>query len=439
MELLVYTNSITPRLTYIAKFLLGNILGYTVTFSTSKSKIDSFNGPVIAYTSSSVSNAVNIVPHGLLTEMDITEQPLSLSVWNGLPVVFVTSDEAKIPFDLFAASFYLVSRYEEYLPFTADSHGRFPYQESMLFKAGLLGRPLVDEWAMALRDELFTVFPKQTLPKRKFHFVPTIDIDNAFAYRHKGFRRTFFGSLRDLAYFRFSDLAARYLVILGFKHDTYDVYEQLYSLLSPYPWAVWFILGGKYGHYDKRVSLSKRPMRRLVRRISRQFEVGVHPSYGAGLSAKSVEEEVAQLSLVVNTEVSKSRQHFLRIKMPYTYRLLADLGIKADYSMGYSNTCGFRAGTCTAFPFYDLESESELPIMVVPFAVMDRALLRECGADTVKAVSHALHLAKAVRNVGGTYIILWHNESLSGINEWEGWETVLPAIMGEIKRFSLEN
>ena len=435
MELLVYTNSITPRLTYIAKFLLGNILGYTVTFSTSKSKIVSFNGPVIAYTNSSVSNAVNIVPHGLLTEMDITEQPLSLSVWNGLPVVFVTSDEATIPFDLFAASFYLVSRYEEYLPFEPDKHGRFTHEASVLFKEGLLNRPLVDEWAMAMRNELAKFFPKYIMPKRRFHFVPTIDIDNAFAYRHKGLRRTFFGSLRDLVYFRFDELFTRYMAILGLKRDVYDVYERLYTLLAPYPWAVWFILGGKYGHYDKRVSLKKRSMRQLVRRISRQFEVGVHPSYGAGLDAKAVEEEIAQLSLVLNAEVSKSRQHFLRIKMPYTYRLLSQLGVKADYSMGYSAINGFRAGTCTAFKFYDLESERELPLMVVPFAVMDRALLNECSDNAVKAVSRALHLAKNVRNVGGTFILLWHNESLSGTNEWKDWEDVLPAIISEIKRF----
>ena len=51
-----------------------------------------------------------------------------ISQWKGLPVFFQTTSDSDIPFDVFAASFFLVSRYEEYLEFQPDAHGRFPDQ-----------------------------------------------------------------------------------------------------------------------------------------------------------------------------------------------------------------------------------------------------------------------------------------------------------------------
>ena len=118
--------------------------------------------------------------------------------------------------------------------------------------------------------------------------------------------------------------------------------------------------------------------------------------------------------------------------MPHTHRLLAGLGITHEYSMGYSNAIGFRASTCTPFRFYDLMDEKELPLTIVPFQVMDRALLTMgCNAQT--AAQRTLELAQRVKRVGGTFSTLWHNESLSGINEWKGWENVLGEIVNRVK------
>ena len=75
-------------------------------------------------------NEFFIRPHGLLFETGIREQPLTgLIFWK--PAFFQTSGD--FAFDIFAASFYLVSRYEEYLPFQPDSYGRFPYQSQSGF------------------------------------------------------------------------------------------------------------------------------------------------------------------------------------------------------------------------------------------------------------------------------------------------------------------
>src|SRR6188474_223470 len=60
--------------------------------------------------------------------------------WNGLWAPFLSESECQIPFDLFAGIFFLMSRAEEYEPFTPDRHGRYPATESVLFQFGLLQR-----------------------------------------------------------------------------------------------------------------------------------------------------------------------------------------------------------------------------------------------------------------------------------------------------------
>jgi hypothetical protein len=52
--------------------------------------------------------------------------------------VFCQRQIGDLPFDPLAATFYLVSRYEEYLPFIPDEHGRFPAKQSFAFSNGFL-------------------------------------------------------------------------------------------------------------------------------------------------------------------------------------------------------------------------------------------------------------------------------------------------------------
>jgi hypothetical protein len=132
--------------------------------------------------------------------------------------------------------------------------------------------------------------------------------------------------------------------------------------------------------------------------------------------------------------IQKSRQHFLKLSLPETYRTLVELGIKEDYTMGYPNAIGFRASTCTPFNFYDLKSEKELPLRVVPFQAMDRALLETFAPQ--EAVSETLRMASRIKEVGGTFVTIWHNESLSGINEWKGWENVFETIVSGVNQMS---
>jgi hypothetical protein len=173
-------------------------------------------------------------------------------------------------------------------------------------------------------------------------------------------------------------------------------------------------------------------MGNLIKRIANNFKLGIHPSYGAGTDKVRVGEELIDLERAVGGKVLASRQHFLKLNLPQTYQTLVDIGITSDYTMGYSNAIGFRASTCTPYKFYDLINEKELPLSIVPFQVMDRALLQGLNLSPNEAVTRSLEIAKKVKDIGGTFVSVWHNESLSGINEWKGWEDVLKRIVSEV-------
>lgn len=429
MQLLVLTESITPRIRYIFTHILSEMLGFDVVFTQNIGDIATFNGPIIAYTHTQISDTVHITPHPLLTLYGVDEQSFAFFTWCSLPAFFATCNTSDIPFDLFAASFFLLTRYEEYLPHSLDAHGRFRVEDSIAFKMNFLEIPIVDLWVKQLGSIIKEKFPFVVLKSREFKFIPTIDIDNAFAYRHKGFVRALLGSGNALFRLRFIDLYRRILVSLRLLPDPYNTYKILFRVLSPFPQTVWFILGGKYSEYDKNIPLNKKPIRKLMDRIGRHFILGIHPSYGSYLSKDRLQSELDGLTQLSGKKVHASRQHFLRIKFPETYRILMELGIEQDYSVGYSNRVGFRAGTCTPFPFYDIIAEQQFPLTLIPFQVMDRSLLDGLKLTPEKAVEKTMEIAQKVKDVNGTFILAWHNESISGINEWKDWEDVLKEIV----------
>lgn len=434
MQIIVYTETITPRIRYIFSHLLTNMLGLEVVFSQDINDISAYQGPSINYSTRKVDGSITITPHSLLTHKGVEQQSFAIFSWRGIPAFFPTNDSADIPFDLFAASFYLISRYEEYLPHQKDVHGRFDVYQSIAYKSGFLEIPIVDLWVKELHSIIQQKFTSIDFQLHNFNFIPTIDIDNAYAYRHKGFTRAFLGTSRSIVRFNLYDFYSRIAVYLRLQRDPFNTYRKIFRILSQHHQSVWFILGGRYGEFDKSIPLHKKPIKRLLKHIANQFRVGIHPSYASNSSLSIISNEIQALSNASGTLIDLSRQHFLRIKFPDTYRILNELGIKYDFSIGYSNAVGFRASTSTPFKFYDILEEKELEITLAPFQVMDRALLDGLGLTPQKAVEKTIELAQQVKDVNGTFVLAWHNESLSGINEWKGWENVLKEIVEGIKR-----
>ncbi|HCX99008.1 MAG TPA: hypothetical protein DG754_02615, partial [Bacteroidales bacterium] len=279
MQLLVLVDTIVPRIRYILNHVLGTMLGFKVELTTDEAAFSSSTLPKIAYSSHKVEGAIQVYPHGIMQQKGISVQEIHVSQWHGLPIFFQTNASAIIPFDVFAASFYLIARYEEYLPFKADPHGRFPSESSLAVKNNFLHLPLVDLWVEELAKILTKNFPNISILRRKFEYVPTIDIDNAFAYKHKGLLRNTLGLANSLVLFKFADAFRRLLVCFRLKPDPFDTYETLLSFLPSN--TVWFVLGGNFSKFDRNISVSHRALQEKLGEILARHTIGLHPSYSS--------------------------------------------------------------------------------------------------------------------------------------------------------------
>ena len=272
------------------------------------------------------------------------------------------NENTEIPFDIFAATFYLISRYEEYLPHVKDQFERFPASESLAYQHKFLDKPMIDIWVYKFRDLLLSHFEgfKEELhnKKRKFNYISTIDIDNAYQFKHKGFTRSVGGILKDLSQFNIRNVWLRFMVVFGIRRDPFDMYKRLLFMKKKYKVkTIFFFLLGDYSTYDKNISPGNTNYKLLIKNIADYAEVGIHPSYFSMKNELKTKKEKGILQSIVNFPITRSRQHYLRIELPETYQNLVDLEIKEEYSMGYASHYGFRAGTCTPFYFYDLDFE----------------------------------------------------------------------------------
>jgi hypothetical protein len=110
--------------------------------------------------------------------------------------------------------------------------------------------------------------------------------------------------------------------------------------------------------------------------------------------------------------------------MPDTYRAFGEAGIRHDYTMGFNDEPGFRAGIARPYPFYDISAERTTGLTIVPFQVMDGTLRQYMHLQPDAALEVIGSLITATRKVGGLFVSIWHNTSLNEGNGWEGWRRV---------------
>ncbi len=429
--ILIYTQKITKRLKYTFDLMFDRLMGISYELTSDAEAFGQAEGIRISYTEKQLGDELFFRSVDLLFETGIEGQELKFFDWEHGKAFFPVYDKAsQMPFDPFAASFFLVSRYEEYLPYMKDRFGRFDAPESVTQKNGVLDQPLVNQWADHIREILHSHFPGLKFKQRTFTFIPTIDIDSAYSYKYKGTVRSAGAMIRSLSKFNFSEILQRLKVLSGIKKDPFDTYDFQFFLQKKYELRpIYFILFADYGQYDKNIAVYNRNFQKLVKSLADYAEVGIHPSYNSNSNFGKLKTEIERLSKVLNREITKSRQHFLRLNFPTTYRNLINLDITDDYTMGYASAPGFRAGIADWFYFYDLDLETETRLRVHPFQVMEGTLKdymhlsREASLEIIK------QLIDSTKAVNGTFISLWHNESLSNDKRWAGWHEVYAEML----------
>lgn len=414
--MLVYTPTITSRIEYIFQYLK-EITGLSFELTESVTRYSNTSDPKINYSSQKITEKeYQIIPCGLLLEKGIRIVEIEINHSGGIPYFFKTP--GTFPFDLPAAIFYLISRYEEYLPFKPDLYGRYPHENSLASKENFLNRPLVDEWMNKWAKDLQAFFPSIHLDSYSFRFLATYDIDIAWSYKNKGWIRNLGGILKSPRTF-----LKRIRVLIGKEKDPFDCYNTLYEVHKgkESDTLYFFPVAKQRSLLDKNIDPDNAALQQLIQTTNRKGRIGLHPSYYSHKSIEVLVDEKKRLEEIINQPVTISRQHYLKFCLPQTYRSLIDSGITDDYSMGYGTINGFRASTSRSFLWYDLENESATSLRIHPLAWMDANTYYEGKLSPEEALFELEKLYKQVSDLGGSFIIVSHNHLLGEKSEWIGW------------------
>ncbi|MFN8289162.1 MAG: polysaccharide deacetylase family protein [Chitinophagaceae bacterium] len=433
--MIVFSPNITPRLRYSCNFIGKELTGDEPLLTASRDEFILYDGPRINYSHARVTqDEFWIKPHSLLFEKGIQPQAIDCAEWNFHKIFFKTSGEA--PFDIFAAVFYLLSRYEEYLPHEKDACGRFDYKASLAYRENFLELPVINTWLQQLKVLLRNKFPGYEFLANRFTFLPTYDIDEASSFKYKQWWRSAGAALKDLVRGHFARLALRRRVLNGTVPDPFDSFAWIDDLHRPYKLhpRYFFLVPAKTGKYDRNILPDQTALQSLIRHHAEKYIVGVHPSWQSGDDHSLIKSEKETIEKITGIKVTASRQHYIRMTLPHTYRYLINAGITEDYSMGYGSINGFRASVASPFYWYDLEKEQQTHLLLFPFCYMDANSFFEQKLSPVQAIDEIYHYYNEVRKVNGTLVTIWHNTFLGTDRLFEGWREVYVQFFKEAAR-----
>jgi hypothetical protein len=417
--LLIYVDQIGERVQYTFDFVFKE-RAIPFLLTNDFVKFEQFDGEKFSYSERYFENVVQIKPVNLLFEDSISNYGISKDIFHLEECICFNQ-----AIDPFASIFYILSRMEEYTTNITDKFGRFEGKNSVLYRFEWNEKVVCDRWAMDIIHFLISkgiYFQPQKSPS--FSVVPTFDIDNAFAYKNKGLLRTTLATLKDFILGRSRRILERQRVQLGLMKDPYDTYERIEELANKGLKIVVFWLLGDFAKFDRNITHRHPKQRKLIQRLSKKVTICIHPSFKSNSYEFYLHNEIERLEEIINDRIFCSRQHFLYLKMPYTYQTLIGQEIKHDYSMGFADVVGFRIGTSRPVKWFDLQKNKVTQLTLHPFAFMDGTLNEYLKLTPELAKEKISELFSEVKNYGGEFSFIWHNETIGDYGIWKGWKTV---------------
>ncbi len=413
---LIYSHINTNRLQYICNFIFNEQLQTQYSITIDSEEFKKYSGTKINYSNLQLDGFTLNPTSNLLFESNITHQTIECFTTEKYKAFFKTTNPS-FPFDIFAASFYLISRYEEYLPHTKDMYGRYAHENSLAYKESFLEIPLINIWIKDFAKTLKENFSTFNYQLSTFNYQPTYDIDIAYSYKHKGI-------LRNVGAFAKKPTLERVKVLLGLQKDPFDSYAWMNELhdknnLQP---IYFFLVAQKNSTYDKNILLDRNAMWQLIKYHAKKYKIGVHPSWQSGDEPMMLKKEKSYLESMSEISVTKSRQHYIRFYLPEGYQRLINIGITDDYSMGYGTINGFRASVASSFFWFDIEKNEQTYLRIHPFCFMDANSHYEQKQNTEASYKELLHYYRVCKENNGTLVTIFHNNFLGTDSNLKGWK-----------------
>jgi hypothetical protein len=410
--LLIFTPQILPEIEYILETLFQEFLGLEIRISTDEEEAKNHSGPVFHYTPNLNENAFGIQKSNYF-------ESFNSEIFNEYSLIENKLNPIE---DWIALSYFLIARVEEYHSKDLDSFNRYKPENSFLFKKQWLQIPVIDLFVQQLKKGLELKFNLKT-KSQDFQVQLSFDVDTIYEYQHhpmlKKWAKWLFHSIKNPS----KSLYVLKNLIQG--KDPLDTFKAIKYLSGVYNTKVFFLCSTLSPYDDSQLS------RAYCNSIDLgKAEAGIHPSFHSLDQLELIEKDIHSFESLFGFKPSISRQHFLRMQIPNTYKTLIKYNIKADYTMGYASEIGFRAGTSKTFYWFDAEKKKKTSLRIHPFFVMDQTVLKyhkTQKASALKAMEECYH---QIQKVNGTACFLLHNNTLAKNSYYQPLIHTLNQILG---------
>ncbi len=429
--MLIFSTYNSSRLQYVVLHICSNYYEIETAVTCNIEEFIAFKNAKVNYSNIQNLGGIQIAPAGLLNETTMQKQEIETVLFNKINCPFAVNG-GDLPFDIFSAIFYLMTRYEEYLPHQQNQYGQFKAIDSFAHNNNFLHLPIIDIWIDDFKKILLQTYPDIIFKQKQFIAQMTYDIDTAFAYKGKSVFKNIALLGKDIVTGNFNVCKKRIASWQNVENDIYNTYDYIIESNKNLPKPILFFLVGDAHQYNKNLHWQSQEMVQLVDALKDKVNIGIHPSYETPRNKNLISEEKSRLEQLTKNEIDISRQHYLRNYMPTTFNNIIANGITKDYTMGYADMPGFRASTCTPFYFYDLVSDVQTNLLIHPVTFMEGTYAEDLNLTPEDALPQMINLINEVKKVNGEFICIWHNHTLSDYGFWKGWQEIHHKIIEEI-------
>ena len=403
-----------PRANYIVEVLFKVILkvDYRICYSTQLKKL-LFEFPL--------ASVVLYLPEEETFEVEHIRVPFH--PWMNSEVLIVPENiQAKNDFfeeDIFMKCFIKLTEIENYSSINLDSHHRYEEDNS----EDLV--PLLHQLAYDLYD----------LCKKHNYILPDIkvsnsltyslDVDRPFVFKGLPLYLNLFGVFKDVFTLNFNRLTQRYKYLLS-KIDPYDeAWDKI--IKHAQITNIFFLMDSAAqvdGYYPLKSNLS---YDKLIQKVSANpnKNIGIHPSYNSFLNPTKIIAEKELLEQLIQKKVTISRMHFLKYKLPDTFKFLILAGMECDFTSVYYSKIGFKHGIAYPFNWFNCKENKVTDLIINPSIAMDRTFLSYLKLSPEETISKINDLKLTLLKYGGCLDILIHNGIMSDFEEWKGWSKIV--------------
>lgn len=336
--------------------------------------------------------------------------------------------------DIFASSFFMLTRWEEYVNKNRDKYNRFPAIESLAYKNKFLDRPVINEYIEMLKNILLKLDKNLKFKIYNYELILTHDVDMPFKYTSfgSGLREILSDVIRKKDIKKaISNTCKKIKVHTKLEQDPFDTFDYLMDISEKVGIKSYFFFMGKgTSKFDNMYKSNDEFVLNLIKRIKlRGHYIGIHPTFNAYNDFFQFKKEKEELEKNFDTNLTFGREHFLRFEIPTTWQIWEDNNMKWDSTCSYADKEGFRCGICYEFSVFNILTRKKLQLKEKPLIVMEGSFVTyQPNINPNQMEQEIFKLIKKVKRYNGNFILLWHNSSFNTVY-WSKYQNIYEKVL----------